>query len=65
MITNQEIMAKSNSSIIATYARFPVAMIEGRGCKLTDADGNQYLDFLAVVHHLQNLASKRKEPEQL
>jgi 4-aminobutyrate aminotransferase/(S)-3-amino-2-methylpropionate transaminase len=26
-----------------------VAMVEGRGCTLTDADGNQYLDFFAGV----------------
>lgn len=25
------------------------AMVEGRGCRLTDADGNQYLDFFAGV----------------
>jgi len=25
------------------------AMIEGKGCRLTDADGNQYLDFFAGV----------------
>jgi 4-aminobutyrate aminotransferase-like enzyme len=26
-----------------------VAMVEGRGCTLTDADGNEYLDFFAGV----------------
>jgi 4-aminobutyrate aminotransferase-like enzyme len=26
-----------------------VAMVEGRGCRLTDADGNEYLDFFAGV----------------
>jgi 4-aminobutyrate aminotransferase-like enzyme len=26
-----------------------LGMIEGRGCRLTDADGNQYLDFFAGV----------------
>lgn len=26
-----------------------LAMVEGRGCRLTDADGNEYLDFFAGV----------------
>ena len=26
-----------------------LAMVEGRGCTLTDADGNEYLDFFAGV----------------
>lgn len=49
MTSNQEIMTKSNNSFIGTYTRFPVAMVEGRGCILQDADGRQYLDFLSGI----------------
>ena len=32
-----------------TYGRFPVAMVEGAGCRLKDADGKEYLDFVAGI----------------
>ncbi|MBE0584372.1 MAG: aspartate aminotransferase family protein, partial [Desulfofustis sp.] len=32
-----------------TYARYPAAMVSGSGCRLTDADGRTYLDFLAGI----------------
>ncbi len=31
------------------YARFPVEFVRGEGATLWDADGNQYLDFLAGI----------------
>lgn len=34
---------------INTYGRYPAAMVEGKGCRLTDADGREYLDFLAGI----------------
>jgi predicted acetylornithine/succinylornithine family transaminase len=34
---------------IATYARFPVHFVRGSGCRLWDADGREYLDFLAGI----------------
>ncbi len=49
MTTNQEIITKSKAAFIGTYTRFPVAMVQGCGCTLTDADGRQYLDFLAGI----------------
>jgi acetylornithine/N-succinyldiaminopimelate aminotransferase len=30
-----------------TYARAPVEFVRGEGCRLWDADGNEYLDFFA------------------
>ncbi len=47
--SNQEIIAMSNAAFIGTYTRFPVAMVEGRGCILQDADGREYLDFLSGI----------------
>ncbi|MBU0482072.1 MAG: aspartate aminotransferase family protein [Proteobacteria bacterium] len=32
-----------------TYSRYPVAMVEGKGCRLKDAEGNEYLDFLSGI----------------
>lgn len=32
-----------------TYSRFPAAMVKGQGCRLWDADGKEYLDFLAGI----------------
>lgn len=32
-----------------TYSRFPAAMVRGEGCRLWDADGKEYLDFLAGI----------------
>jgi acetylornithine/N-succinyldiaminopimelate aminotransferase len=37
------------SALAPTYARFPVEFASGSGCVLTDADGNEYLDFLAGI----------------
>jgi predicted acetylornithine/succinylornithine family transaminase len=34
---------------IATYARNPVQFVRGSGCRLWDADGAEYLDFLAGI----------------
>ena len=32
-----------------TYARYPVEFVRGEGVRLWDADGNEYLDFLAGI----------------
>jgi acetylornithine/N-succinyldiaminopimelate aminotransferase len=34
---------------IPTYVRNPVEFVRGAGCKLWDAEGNEYLDFLAGI----------------
>lgn len=49
MTSNKYIIDSSNAAFIGTYTRFPVAMVEGRGCVLKDADGREYLDFLAGI----------------
>jgi acetylornithine/N-succinyldiaminopimelate aminotransferase len=35
--------------LMNTYARQPVAFVRGEGAMLYDADGEQYLDFLAGI----------------
>jgi acetylornithine aminotransferase len=32
-----------------TYARFPIAIERGRGCRLYDTEGKEYLDFVAGI----------------
>jgi predicted acetylornithine/succinylornithine family transaminase len=46
---NQEIIELSEQYLMATYARFPVALVRGQGMRVWDADGRQYLDFLAGI----------------
>ncbi len=46
---NEEWKEKGNQVFIGTYARYPVAMVKGEGCRLIDADGREYLDFLAGI----------------
>jgi len=49
MSSNQEWITRSDRVFVPTYTRFPAAIVEGKGCRLTDADGKEYLDFLAGI----------------
>jgi acetylornithine/N-succinyldiaminopimelate aminotransferase len=44
-----ELQALERDYVIGTYIRNPVAFVRGSGCRLWDADGNEYLDFLAGI----------------
>jgi acetylornithine aminotransferase/acetylornithine/N-succinyldiaminopimelate aminotransferase len=46
---NRELAARSDQVFIGTYTRYPAAMVKGVGCRLTDAEGKEYLDFLAGI----------------
>lgn len=48
-MSNTEWAARGNNVFIGTYSRFPAAMVKGSGCRLWDADGKEYLDFLAGI----------------
>ncbi|MFZ2112174.1 MAG: acetylornithine/succinylornithine family transaminase [Solirubrobacteraceae bacterium] len=37
------------SSVIPSYARYPVEFVRGEGSRLWDADGEEYLDFLCGI----------------
>jgi len=39
----------SDAHLIPTYARVPVEFVRGEGARLWDAEGNEYLDFLAGI----------------
>jgi acetylornithine/N-succinyldiaminopimelate aminotransferase len=49
MSTNTEIASRSDKVIIGTYSRYPATMVKGVGCRLTDIEGKEYLDFLAGI----------------
>jgi acetylornithine/N-succinyldiaminopimelate aminotransferase len=40
---------RSNRYFLNTYSRYPATMVEGSGCRLKDADGREYLDFLSGI----------------
>ncbi|HEY5430610.1 MAG TPA: aspartate aminotransferase family protein [Solirubrobacteraceae bacterium] len=44
-----ELQELERTAAIPTYARAPVQFVRGQGCRLWDADGNEYLDFLAGI----------------
>ncbi|MFA5073921.1 MAG: acetylornithine transaminase [Nitrospirota bacterium] len=48
MITN-DLLSDSEQFIMNTYSRQPIVLIKGRGTKVYDSDGREYLDFVAGV----------------
>ncbi len=38
-----------NDSVMTTYARFPLALERGAGCRVWDTEGREYLDFVAGI----------------
>lgn len=49
MSNNVELKERGDAVIVGSYARYPAAMVSGNGCKLTDANGKEYLDFLSGI----------------
>jgi acetylornithine/N-succinyldiaminopimelate aminotransferase len=48
MITS-DILSDSHKYIMNTYGRQPLVLIKGRGAKVYDSDGREYLDFVSGV----------------
>ena len=48
MITS-ELIKDSQKAIMNTYARQPLVLVKGRGTRVYDSDGKEYLDFVAGV----------------
>ena len=46
---NSSWIERSSQVFINTYSRFPAVLVKGQGCVLEDADGREYLDFLAGI----------------
>lgn len=49
MFANNYVLALDEKYVTHTYGRFPVEFISGSGVVLTDALGDEYLDFLAGI----------------
>ena len=47
--TLPELQALEREHVIGTYVRNPVQFVRGSGVRLWDADGHEYLDFLAGI----------------
>ncbi len=46
---NSKMMALADKVMFNTYARFPLAFTKGKGCRLYDENGNEYIDFVAGI----------------
>jgi len=46
---NKDVAALTDKFVAQTYARTPLALVKGRGVKVWDADGREYLDFLTGI----------------
>jgi len=44
-----EWIERADKVIMKTYGRYPIVPVRGEGCRVWDADGRMYLDFLAGV----------------
>ncbi len=48
-MNNQQAAELTEKYLMTTYAQLPVAFVRGEGSRLWDADGKQYLDFVAGI----------------
>lgn len=46
---NQQILKLTQKYVANTYARFPIALVQGKGARVWDADGKEYIDFVAGI----------------
>ncbi len=47
MLTYEEIVALEQKYLLNTYARYPLAIVRGKGVYVYDVDGRRYLDLLS------------------
>jgi len=69
---SEEWIEKSDRYIMKNYGRFPLVPVRGEGCRLWDADGKEYLDFLGGIAvnnlghcHPRVVAALRKQAGEL
>lgn len=46
---NQNIVEAGQQYVMNTYGRLPLALVRGQGARVWDADGKEYLDFVAGI----------------
>jgi acetylornithine/N-succinyldiaminopimelate aminotransferase len=44
-MNTKEVMAQYDKYVMSTYGRIPCVIVKGKGLKVWDLDGNEYLDF--------------------
>jgi len=71
-MNSQQWIDKADKYIMKTYGRYPLVPVRGEGCRIWDADGREYLDFLAGVAvnnlghcHPKVVAALRKQAGEL
>ena len=58
-MNNHEIACLGKQVIMNTYGRLPIALVKGKGCRVWDAEGKSYLDFVAGLAVLSVTATQR------
>ena len=48
-MTSTEIKSLDAEYVLQNYARFNLCLVEGRGCRAKDPEGNTYLDFTSGI----------------
>jgi len=48
-MTTEELIALSENYIMGTYRRFPIVLTKGKGVRVWDSNGKEYLDFVAGI----------------
>ncbi|MBF8254352.1 MAG: argD, partial [Deltaproteobacteria bacterium] len=48
-MNNREIAKLTDKYVANTYARYPIALVRGKGARVWDADGKEYLDFVGGI----------------
>ena len=48
-ISNEYLYEEDKKNYLPTFKRFPLAFIKGKGSRLWDADGKEYIDMLAGI----------------
>ncbi len=48
-MNNREIVELARRVLLGNYAPAPIALVEGKGCRVVDADGKRYLDLCAGI----------------
>lgn len=46
-MNNRDIIDLGSQYVMNTYSQLPIALVRGKGAKVWDAEGNEYLDFIS------------------
>ncbi len=46
-MNNKDIIDLGSQYVMNTYSQLPIALVRGKGAKVWDAEGNEYLDFIS------------------